>query len=140
MVNLCVAFSTMNRSRQLEEMGTCEISKWQRLKEGLNNLNFEAFCKGFSADLDAICLDVRTPGEFNSGHIDRARNINYLSENLPDLLEELDPEKTYYIYCRTSRRSIRVCILLKNMGFKNIYNLEEGIQYLKPNQRENSLI
>jgi len=108
-------------------MEYCEIPRWQVLKQDLNNLSYADFVKDASANKQAVLLDARTPQEFDAGHLTGAINVNYLSEHLADELEALDKDKHYYIYCRTSRRSLRVCVLLKNMGFKQIYHLENGL-------------
>lgn len=108
-------------------MDSCEIPRWQTLKAGLNNLSYDNFLQKKSEDAEAVCIDARTQEEFDQGHIPSAININYLSSNLAEELEQLDPEKHYYIYCRTSRRSLRVSIILKNLGFEQLYHLEDGI-------------
>ncbi|MBT8219730.1 MAG: rhodanese-like domain-containing protein [Bacteroidia bacterium] len=90
-------------------------------------MSYDRFLELFNNDDKGICVDVRTPQEYDISHIQGAINLNYLSDNLADLLESLDPSKHYYIYCRTGRRSLRVCVLLTNMQFKNIYNLDDGI-------------
>ena len=42
-------------------------------------------------------------------------------------LQELDKNRSYYIYCRTGSRSSNTCELMKEMGFTNSYNLLGGI-------------
>ena len=108
-------------------MEPCEIPRWQILKSTLSNLEYDEFIERVANDENAICIDVRTPEEYQQGTIGQAMNINYLSTNLADQLEALDPSKNYYIYCRTGRRSLRVCVILRNMGFKHVQNLISGI-------------
>jgi rhodanese-related sulfurtransferase len=109
-------------------MDHCEIPRWQRIKSQMNNLSFEAFCALYQNDPSGICIDARTKEEYDGWHLPHAKNINYLSHNLADELEKLDKDKSYYVYCRTSRRSLRVCQLLKNMGFEKVYHLKDGIK------------
>ena len=109
-------------------MDICEIPRWNALKNTLHNLDFNSFVELFNNTKDAICLDVRTASEFHAGHIKGAVNLDYLSKELADELEKLDPNLAYFIYCRTSRRSLRVCVLLRNMGFEKITNLDEGVK------------
>lgn len=104
----------------------CSVPRWQVIKAGLNNLNYDAFVQAYQTDENGICLDARTPEEFNSGHLDGAVNLNYLSQDLASELETLSPDKTYYVCCRSGRRSLRVCVLLKNMGY-TVYNLDGGM-------------
>lgn len=72
-------------------------------------------------------VDVRTPKEYNDGHIKNAVNIDYY--NTPKFLEaikKLDPEKPLYIYCRSGARSLKAAMRLVNTGFKKIYDLKGG--------------
>ena len=52
-----------------------------------------------------VIIDVRTPEEYASGHIEKAINLDYYSETFKDELNKLDKNKTYLIYCRSGRRS-----------------------------------
>ena len=108
-------------------MDHCEIPRWQDLKNSLSNLSYNAFVDQLISDHNGVCIDVRTAEEFKQGSLRGAININYLSQNLADRLEELDPNKSYYVYCRTGRRSLRVCVILNNLGCKKVYNMIDGI-------------
>ena len=68
----------------------------------------------------AIILDVRTAGEYATGHIDGSVNIS-LGE-IRDRYIELDSSKTYITTCSHGLRSVKVENLLKERGFKNVYN------------------
>ncbi len=90
------------------------------------NLNVSAFKKELSKQ-KGILLDVRTPEEYAKGHLPNAININYLSPDFKQALKELKPDQPYFIYCAVGGRSAKACTQLKNIGFKKVYNLEEGI-------------
>lgn len=105
----------------------CEVPMWAKLKSELANLNFQDFFEQAASDQEGVLIDVRTSEEFQQNKIIDCKNISYLSENLADELEQLPKELTYYIFCRTGRRSLRVCVLLKNSGYKHVFNLENGI-------------
>ena len=49
-------------------------------------------------DADLVIIDVRSPSEFDAGHIDNAINLDYISEGFQDQLNALDPAKTYIVY------------------------------------------
>jgi rhodanese-related sulfurtransferase len=78
---------------------------------------------------NTVIIDVRTPEEFQVNPLAAALNINYLGEGFWDKMEQLDSDKIYLIYCRTGRRSLRACTLMKNGGFDKdkIFNLDGGI-------------
>ncbi len=74
-----------------------------------------------------IILDVRTPEEFKSEHFTNAINIDFKSQDFPDNIDKLNKEETYLVYCRGGVRSAKACSIMKEKGFKSIYNLEGGL-------------
>ena len=74
-----------------------------------------------------LLIDVRTPGEFASGHIENSINIDYQADNFKDLISELDPDQEVYVYCKVGGRSGRSAKILEEMGFKKVYDLKGGI-------------
>jgi rhodanese-related sulfurtransferase len=76
---------------------------------------------------DFVILDIRTPEEFESGYIEGAVNINYHSDSFTEDLNKLDKNKTYFIYCRTGRRSSDAVGIMTRQGFKEIYRIDGDI-------------
>jgi len=74
-----------------------------------------------------IIIDIRTPGECKSGHIENTINLNYYSKTFKDELDKLDRSKTYLIYCRTGGRSGMALDTMKKLGFTKVYNMLGGI-------------
>ena len=105
----------------------CEIPRWQILKTKLVNLDPKPFQNLLRQTPSAILLDVRTPEEIDDFALDNAYPLNYLGADFLDVLEDWDRNATYFIYCRTGRRSVRAGILMHNWGFKNLINLEGGL-------------
>ncbi len=69
----------------------------------------------------APVFDVRTPGEFASGHFPGAINIPL--QELPARVSELgDRARPIIVYCRTGRRSGQAKALLEKLGFTRVYN------------------
>lgn len=68
----------------------------------------------------AIILDVRTQNEFNMGHIQGSLNIS-LGE-IRNRYVELDTSKTYITVCSHGLRSVKAENILKEKGFKKVYN------------------
>ncbi|MGK0291226.1 MAG: rhodanese-related sulfurtransferase [bacterium] len=74
-----------------------------------------------------VILDVRTPYEFQTGHIANAKLLNFYSSNFRSQLAKLDRNKTYLIYCRSGNRSGRSFRLMKQLGFTKIYDVIGGM-------------
>ncbi|MBK8506592.1 MAG: rhodanese-like domain-containing protein [Saprospiraceae bacterium] len=106
---------------------TCEIPRWQLLKQQIINLSPADFVSSAEIDQHTVLVDVRTELEWQSGSLDQAIHIDYLSEGFLDVIEILDRSKSYYLFCRTGRRSIRTGVLMKNWGFKKVINLDGGL-------------
>lgn len=80
------------------------------------------------AESDPIILDVRTPNEFYSGHIENALLIplHQLEVRLGELSQHRDRE--ILAYCRSGNRSTVAAEILIRNGFKKLYNLRPGIR------------
>lgn len=76
---------------------------------------------------EVTIIDVRTPAEYQNGHIENAQNINVQSGDFKAKMENFDREKPIYIYCRSGSRSAHAGRILEEMGFKEIYDLKGGI-------------
>lgn len=113
------------------EVDSCEINRWELFRRQQNNLNqqqFEAFVK---ATPDVVLVDVRTPSEFAAWHLPGAIHMDYFGQDLIEQMDALDKNKPHLIYCRSGRRSVRVCVLMRNGGFKEVYNLDGGLKEWK---------
>ncbi len=81
-------------------------------------------------------IDVRTPAEYESGHINGARLINFFDTTaFHSKIDRLDKTKPVYLYCRTGKRSHQAAIILRDKGFKHVYDLAGGynnwLKYMK---------
>lgn len=85
------------------------------------------FVQKYENTTNAILLDVRTPDEFNAGHIKNAINIDYENQSFESEVKKLDTSKTYFVYCRSGNRSGKSISIMKSNGLKNIYELQGGI-------------
>src|SRR3984893_251670 len=103
-------------------------------------IDYEQFC-GVATDVPAISvqelkrkldarepiqlIDVREPFESEIARIENARLIP-LGE-LPGRLNELDHESCLVVHCHSGTRSAQAVQLLRGSGFRNVFNLEGGI-------------
>lgn len=74
-----------------------------------------------------VVLDVRTSGEFESGHIANSVNIDVEAGSFENEIANLDKNAQYAVYCHSGRRSGIAAELMEKNGFKEIHNLKDGI-------------
>jgi rhodanese-related sulfurtransferase len=94
----------------------------------MKNINQSQWEELIASDPNAVILDVRTPGECAEGIIENAIMIDLLDTVKFDaMIDTLDKNKNYYIYCRSGNRSGQACYKLERIGVKNTYNLVGGM-------------
>lgn len=79
-----------------------------------------AGCAGQEAvelSADTVVIDVRTPAEFASGHLEGAVNIDVQSPDFAQQIMALDKDGDYFIYCRSGNRSGQAIAQMTQMGF-----------------------
>ncbi len=84
-------------------------------------------------ELDKVVLiDVRTPDEFNAGHLHNALNIDWFDAAFQNKIEAAVPkDKTVYVYCKVGGRSAKAAEKLNALGY-TVVNLEGGYDaYIK---------
>lgn len=86
------------------------VYRYQTLENGLDKLIKNG----------AVILDVRTEKEYAMGHIDGSLNISL--GTIRERYVELDSNKTYITVCSHGLRSLKVEHILKEKGFKKVYN------------------
>lgn len=98
----------------------------QNSKE-IKTIDSKAFAEKMAATPNPQILDVRTPNEFTSDHIDNAKNINWLGTTFVSDVEKLDKSQPVFVYCKSGGRSQKAAEKLNELGFKTIYQLDGGI-------------
>lgn len=93
---------------------------------GATNLSATEFQKKIS-EPGVVILDVRTAGEFMGGHIAKAINIDVEGMTFDGDIAKLDKSATYAVYCHSGRRSGIAVGKMKDAGFKNLFNLTNGV-------------
>jgi len=73
-----------------------------------------------------LLVDVRTPQEYNAGHLKNAQNINWFDADFEDKFSTIEKDKTIYVYCKVGGRSAKAQEKLLSLGYKNVINLEGG--------------
>ncbi len=84
------------------------------------------FQDSMAKNKDIQLVDARTAAEFEEGHLQDALNIDVLEKDFITKAEKLNLEKPIYVYCRSGKRSAKAALILKDAGFKEIYDLQGG--------------
>ncbi len=84
------------------------------------------FQKSVQNDSSAVVLDVRRPDEYAEGHLSGAQLLDWLNvESFAQGMERLDKTKTYYVYCRSGRRSHEAAVKMTAAGL-HVVDMEGG--------------
>ena len=95
--------------------------------DGISILTPQVFIEQAKADTTGIILDVRTPGEYQEEHLAGAQQLDFLNTEAFDAaIKQLDKSHTYYVYCRSGKRSHHACMKMQKLGFK-VFDMEGGI-------------
>lgn len=86
-----------------------------------------AYQEQFAENAEHVLIDVRTPEEFNSGHI--AGAINIPVQELPQRLAEVPTGQPVVVYCRSGSRSATAAQILDEAGYEAVYDLGGVIQW-----------
>lgn len=89
----------------------------------------EAFARIQQNSDDIVIVDVRTPGEWNSGHAPNAMHIELIE--FPRRIAEIPQEKTIALMCGSGVRSAIASSLLKRAGHRSLFNIQGGMQAWK---------
>ena len=84
--------------------------------------------RAFIASEDPFILDVRTPGEFQQGHLPDAVLIpvQELAQRVGEIAKYRDQK--VFIYCRSGNRSVVASNILIQAGFTDLYSLRYDIR------------
>ncbi|MUH35615.1 rhodanese-like domain-containing protein [Zobellia amurskyensis] len=88
-------------------------------------------------DIDSgILVDVRTPQEYNNGHLDQAVNINLLDADFIKSVDTIHRGQPIYVYCKKGGRSAKAAKVLDSLGFKQVVDLEGGYDAFIANKKD----
>lgn len=96
-----------------EEMGIFDFMKPKDINEGYRQ---------FLAKPGAVLLDVREKDEFQSGHIEGARNLP-LSRIAEAERTVPDKDAALFVYCLSGGRSGQAKGQLERMGYRDVTNI-----------------
>jgi rhodanese-related sulfurtransferase len=82
-----------------------------------------------ASDTPLWILDVRTPAEFETAHIDGSYNVplDVLKDHGSEVAERLDQGHDVVLVCRSGQRATQAAVLLRSTGVPGGSVLENGI-------------
>ncbi len=87
------------------------------------------FEKSIKQNPNIPVMDIRTKGEFDSGHIKKAMHVDYLSEDFEEYMKQTFPKKNpLLLYCQTGQNSQDAAQYLSELGYDNITILKGGFE------------
>ena len=75
---------------------------------------------------DYRLIDVRTPREFDAGHIEGAENIDVQASSFRQIISEIPRDEAVIVYCRSGNRSAKAVGIMQELGFENISEMKDG--------------
>lgn len=70
----------------------------------------------------ARIIDVRTPEEFEEGHLEGAVNIDVQEADFRERVSELPQDASYVVYCASGRRAVGAVEQMAELGFADVVN------------------
>jgi len=95
-------------------------------QQGVQLVSTQAFSEALKATPNATIIDVRTPEEFQGGHLKDAVNFNVLEADFNAQVSKLDKTQPVFVYCKVGGRSADAVERMKGMGFTTIYDMKGG--------------
>lgn len=103
-----------------------------KAQDGLPPAEFEQILNTQKPQL----LDVRTAGEFQSGHLKNALQADWLNKDqFAERIKYLDKSKPLLVYCASGMRSAAAAQYLTSNGFTHVQNLKGGMTAWKTEGR-----
>jgi thioredoxin len=93
----------------------------------VKTVDVATYSEKIKATPNAQILDVRTPEEYASGHIENSDNVNWLSDSFVLRTDKYNKTKPVFVYCKSGGRSAKAADKLAELGFTTIYNLDGGM-------------
>ncbi|MDQ7057159.1 MAG: rhodanese-like domain-containing protein [Ghiorsea sp.] len=79
-----------------------------------------------SNDTNTVFLDVRSPSEYQSGHVPNAKLIPV--QKLSSRLNEVPKDKNIVVYCEAGVRAAKAADILVEAGFTNVQSMKASMR------------
>lgn len=83
---------------------------------------------------DIQLVDVRTPEEFKTGHIENAINVDWSGNAFVEQITLLDKSKPVFVYCLSGGRSSSAAREMRKIGFEYVFEMPGGMMEWRNNR------
>lgn len=80
---------------------------------------------------DGLLIDVRTPMEYELGHLEGAINIDWKNPGFEKAFDTIPKERKLYVYCHMGGRSAKAAAILRSLGY-SVTDLTGGYSEFQP--------
>ena len=102
-------------------------------KQGPSKLSATEFSDKINTVKHAVVVDVRTPEEFQKGHLQNALNIDWNGSEFEQQLATLDKDQPIFVYCLSGGRSGKALAKMHEAGFTNVVEMPGGMMEWRAN-------
>lgn len=89
-------------------------------------ISVDDFEKKLAETKNVQLVDVRTPEEYQEGHLKNSLNYNINGDDFDNQLSKLDKTKPVMVYCLAGGRSAEAAKIMGEKGFTEVYNMQGG--------------
>ena len=118
-------FISCGERKDADSVSTENVSK-DAMSEAGEALPVNEFERLLNKTETAVLIDVRSPEEYATGHLDGSMNINVNDSNFESTIDKQDKSLTYFVYCKKGGRSAKAAQVMREKGF-TVYEMEGGI-------------
>lgn len=119
-------------SNEGSENATTNSAKKAKNSNASKLLNPKDFNSKIEALNNELLVDLRSHGELHSvGPIKGAQNLDFNSGRFQSAIPQLDKNQPMMLYCAGGNRSSQAAKLLTDAGFKEVYDLQGGVNAWK---------
>ncbi|MEN9353548.1 MAG: hypothetical protein RL318_873 [Fibrobacterota bacterium] len=103
--------------------------------ENLSTGSFDSAATALAKNPKFVLVDVRTPGEFATGHLQGAKLVDFNGADFAGEIGKLPRDSKVLLYCRSGNRSGQAIKAMKALGFLDVRHMAGGMNAWKAEAR-----
>ena len=128
---LSIALYILNVANVMAGIRSSTELKTDTIYKLITDFQSDSLIKANCANPCFYILDVRTPTEFNSGHLPLSNNIDFRATDFSDKISNLDKNIIYLVYCKGGSRSLPTYNQMITLHFREVYMMTGGFDQWK---------